>query len=189
MSNTQIDLVYPYVVPDSWVMYADVDSLISWRVSSDVHVILVFDLQGSVRNVRPQDLVTLGLDEGAAFDAAGYNLTKAWHAEQFSLGSATLLDGVEIGCARGNWMAPAAGLMVGNFYATLSQRLGVSEFIAVAVNQECLFAFPADEQTLASKSLRIAMDDEFKGHRKPISRQWLLLNGQWPKQYPGRQLF
>lgn len=189
MSNAQLDLVYPYVVPDSWVTYTGGDSLLSWRVSSDVHVVLVFDGQGTVRNVRPQDLEALGVDEDAAFQAAAYNLAKAWEAEQFSLGSATLLDGIQIGCARGNWMAPAAGLVLGNFHAALSQQFGGSEFVAVAVNQECLFAFPADERTLASKSLRIAIDDEFNGHRKPISRQWLLLNGQWPEQYPGMQLF
>ena len=117
------------------------------------------------------------------------NLMKAWEAEEFSIGSATLLDGIQIGCARGNWMAPAAGLLLGNFHVALSQQFDRKEFIAVAVNQECLFAFPADEATLASESLRIAIDDEFRGHRKPISRQWLLLDGQWPSQYPGKQLF
>lgn len=188
MTNS-LSLIYPYVVPESWVAYAGTDSLLSWQVSSDVHVVLVFDGQGTVRNVRPHDLPDLGVDESGAFDAAARNLAHAWESEEFSLGSATLLDGIQIGCARGNWMAPAAGLMLGNFHAALSQRFGVAEFVAVAVNQECLFAFPPDEQTLASKSLRTAIGDEFTGHRKPVSRQWLLLNGQWPVQYPGAQLF
>jgi hypothetical protein len=186
---TSPDAVFPYVVPSSWVGHAGAESLVSWQVSNDVHIVLVFDGAGTVRNVRPQDLETLQLDEGQAFERAAFNLTKAWEAEDFSLGSATLLDGVQIGCARGNWMAPAGGLILGNFHAALSQQFGGTEFVAVAVNQECLFAFPADERTLASKSLRLAIDDEFRGHRKPISRQWLLLDGQWPRQYPGDQLF
>jgi len=189
MSNAQLDLLYPYVVPDSWVSYTGGDSLLSWRVSSDVHVVLVVNGHGTVQNVQPQELESLGVDENAAFQAAAYNLAKAWEAEQFSLGFATLLDGIQIGCARGSWMAPAAGLVLGNFHAALCQQFGATEFIAVAVNQDCLFAFPADDRTLASKSLRTVIDDEFTGHRKPISRQWLLINGQWPEQYPGKQLF
>jgi hypothetical protein len=142
-----------------------------------------------VRNVRPEDLELLGLDEGAAFQTAAANLSMAWEAGQIDLGSATLLDDIEIGCAKGSWMAPAAGLILGNFHAALAEQFGANEFVDIAVNQECLFAFPADEKTLASQSLRIALDDEFDGHRKPISRQWLLLNGEWPQQYPGEQLF
>lgn len=183
------DSLFPYVVPGSWVQHTGTDSLITWEVSEDVHVVLVFDGKGTVRNVRPDDLYSLDMDEGKAFETAAMNLMKAWEAEEFSIGSATLLDGIQIGCARGNWMAPAAGLVLGSFHAALSQQFGRNEFVAVAVNQECLFAFPADEATLASESLRIAIDDEFRGHRKPISRQWLLLDGQWPSQYPGKQLF
>ncbi len=189
MSNSDLDLIYPYVVPGSWVAHAGADSLITWPVSSDVHVVLMFDGDGTVRNVRPQDLEELGLDEGAAFDRAATNLAAAWQAEQFSIGWGTLLDGVEIGGTRGNWMAPAAGLVLGNLHAALQERFGVTEFVAVAVNQECLYAFPADEKTLASQSLRTLINDGFTGHRKPISRQWLLLDGQWPRQYPGEQLF
>lgn len=183
------DLLFPYVVPSSWIGYTGTDSLVSWQVSDDVHVVLVFDGAGTVRNVRPQDLEALELDEGEAFEAAALNITRAWEREEFNIGSATLLDGIQIGCARGNWMAPAAGLILCNFHAALSQQFGCNEFVAVAVNQECLFAFPAEERTLASQSLRLAINDEFTGHRKPISRQWLLLDGQWPRQYPGEQLF
>jgi hypothetical protein len=186
--NTR-ELLYPYVVPSSWTDYAGKDSLLSWEISDDVHVVLVFDGQGTVRNVRPQDLESLQLDEAAAFDAAALNLARAWEREEFSLGSATLLDGIQIGCARGNWMAPAGGLLLGNFHAALSQQFGCTSFVAVAVNQECLFAFPTDERTLASDSLRLAIDDEFKGHRKSVSRQWLLIDGQWPQKYPGKQIF
>ena len=183
------DSIYPYVVPGSWVDYTGLDSVITWQVSSDVFVVLVFDGKGTVRNVRPEDLAALQLDPSEAFQVAAHNLTKSWHAGEINLGVATLLDGVQVGCARGSWMAPAAALILGDFHAALSAQFGTSEFIAVAVNQECLFAFPADDGTLASASLRIALDDEYNGHRKPVSRQWLRLNGEWPTQYDGEQLF
>ena len=186
---TTPDLLYPYVVPASWTAHVGPENVLAWATGSDVHVVLVFDGQGSVRNVRPQDLEALQLDKAQAFDAANQNLARAWQREAFSFGFAELKDGTVIAGARGNWMAPAAALVLGDFHTALSQRFGNTPIAAVAVNQECLFAFPTDERTLASQSLRLAIDDEFTGHPKPISRQWLLLDGKWPRAYPGEQLF
>jgi hypothetical protein len=166
---TDGEKIYPYVVPKSWVDHTTPDSLISWQVGRDVFIVLVFDGQGSVRNVRPEDLEALA---------------RAWQEKQFEFGAATLIDGTVIGCSRGNWMAPAGGLLLGNFHEGLAAQFGQTELAAIAVNQECLFAFPTDPKTLQSESLRIAINDEFTGHRKPISRTWLLLNGQWPKDHP-----
>jgi hypothetical protein len=42
---------------------------------------------------------------------------------------------------------------------------------------------PTDATTLASWSLRQAIEDEFLNHHKPISRSWLLLNGEWPSAF------
>lgn len=189
MSQHSKDKVFPYVVPFSWVDYASKDSLVSWQFSEDVYMILVFDGAGTVRNVRPEDLEEMNLDQGQAFELAAENLGRALQAGEFEFGGATLLDGTEIGCARGNWMAPAGALILGNFHQALSQQFSCNEFAAVAVNQECLFAFPADSKTLSSESLRLAINDEFTGHRKPISRSWLLIDGQWPRAWPGEQAF
>lgn len=184
-----LDILYPYVVPKSWVEYAGADALVSWPFSDDVRVVLVVDGAGMVRNVRPEDLEMISVSPDEAMDIAVQNLGRAWQAGQFEFGCATLKDGTRIGAARGNWMAPAGGLMLGNLFEALRGDLGCAELAAIAVNQECLFAFPIDEKTLGSTSLRIAVDDEFNGHRKPISRSWLLLNGSWPQPYPGVQSF
>jgi hypothetical protein len=186
MFTNNLESIFPYVVPASWVGHAGSDSLISWGVSSDVFIVLVFDGNGTVRNVRPEDLLEMRLDEGEAFQIAAHNLAKAWHAGKIDIGIATLLDGTKIGCARRSWMAPAAAMILGDFHSTLAEQFGGTDFVAVAVNQECLFAFSIDETILRSESLRLAIDDEFNGHRKPISRQ---LNGEWPQQYSGQQLF
>ena len=188
MSNRP-ESIYPYLVSATWVDSAPVGSILSWQVSDEIYLALVFDENGQVRNVRPADLDAHGLDESQAFDLAVRNLVAAGIAGQFSLGCATLLDGTEVGCARGNWMAPAAGLLFGNFHAALKEKFGVGAFAAVAVNQGCLFAFPTDDKTLASASLRQAIDDEFTGHPNPVSRSWLLLDGQWPRAFPGKQAF
>ena len=183
------NLLYPYVVPASWVEFASTEALVSWQMSEDVHLVLVFDGQGTVQSASPRVLSDLGLDPDEAFDVAAYNLGQAWQRLEFDLGLATLGDGTRIGCARGNWMAPAAGLLFGNFHAELADAFDCAEFAAVAINQSCLFAFPIDPVTLASPSLRLVIDDEFLGHPKPISRQWLLLDGHWPRPYPKRQPF
>lgn len=115
------DFLFPYVVPSSWVGHVGTESLASWQISDDVHVVLVFDGKGIVKNARPEDLEAIGLDEENAFNTAAFNLAKAWEREEFSIGSATLLDGIQIGSARGSWLAPAAGLLLGGFHAALSQ--------------------------------------------------------------------
>ncbi|MDM0058961.1 hypothetical protein [Variovorax fucosicus] len=184
-----LHLLYPYVVPKSWVNYIGADSLLTWDFSDDVRMVLVIDGQGMVRNAKSQDLSEAGLSVEEAFEVAASNLGKAFQVGEFQLGGATLIDGTRIGMARGNWMAPAGALMLGNFYEMLRENLGHDEFAAVAVNQQCLFAFPTDEKTLASKSLRIAIEDEFRGHNKPISRTWLKLDGTWPSEHPLNGIF
>lgn len=181
--------LYPYIVPRSWVEYANPQQLIAFPFSDEVYMVLVVDGRGTVRNVRPEDLDTVRTSPEEAFEIAAGNLGKAWQGGQFEFGIAELLDGIKIGGARGNWMAPAGALILGNFYQMLAEHFRQDQFAAVAVNQECLFAFPTDERTLVSKSLRQAVEDEFLGHRKPISRSWLLLDGNWPSQYPSPASF
>lgn len=182
-SESTLKSVYPYVVPKSWIDYTSPDAVVSFPFSDEVHMILVVDGQGTVRNVRPEDLDSINHSKDDAFTIAAENLGAAWNSDQFQFGIATLLDGVEIGGSRGNWMAPAGALILGNFYQALAEHFNCSEFAAVAVNQQFLLAFPTDPRTLESASLRQAIDDEFTGHPKPISRSWLLLNGEWPSTF------
>jgi hypothetical protein len=183
-TRKHLDLIYPYVVSKSWVEYAGESSLLTWAFSDDVRMVLVVDGNGAVRNLRQQDLELVGETAETAFDIAAHNLAGAYQRQEFQLGIATLKDGVEIGGARGNWMAPAGGLMIGALYETMKERFHTEEFVAIAVNQQCLFAFPLDEVTVSSESLRLAVEDEYRGGLKPISKSWLRLNGQWPSEYP-----
>jgi hypothetical protein len=182
--KSTLSRIFPYVVPRTWVEYAGRQAIVEFPFSDEVRLILVVDGQGTVRNVRPSDLEAIGTSIEDAFDIAANNLGAAWQAQQFSFGIAELVDGTLIGGARGNWMAPAGALVLGNFYQMLRDQFDQDEFAAVAVNQETLFAFPADDKTIASASLRQAIDDEFTQHRKPISRSWLLLDGNWPREHP-----
>ena len=171
-------------MPKSWVESAGEEALLTWQFSDDVRMIIVVDGKGTVQNLRPQDAEELGATPETIFDIAARNLVRSFEQRDFELGLPMLQDGVQIGCARGNWMAPAGGLMLGTLYEAMKEHFGVNEFAAVVVNQECLFAFPTDERTLASRSLRIAIEDEFRGHRKPVSRAWLKLDGGWPSEHP-----
>lgn len=182
--GVKLDLIYPYVVPKSWVEYAGADDLVSWPFSDDVRMVIVVDGKGTVRNLRPHELDDLGETVESIFDVAARNLARSFEKGEFELGAVTLIDGVQVGCARGNWMAPAGGLILGTLYEAMKEQFGADDFAAIAVNQECLLAFPTDERTLASKSLRIAIEDQFSGHRKPVSRTWLKLHGGWPGEHP-----
>lgn len=181
--------LFPYIVPRSWVDAVGADKLIMWPMTDDVCMVLVVEGQAAVRNVRFQDLLDAALSPEEAFEVAADNLGRAWQDGAFQFGIAELRDGTLVGMARGNWMAPAGALLLGNFYQENCLRLGHTEFAAVAVNQQCLFAFPTDEKTLASAALRAALDDESAGTPKPISRSWLKLDGGWPGPHPLSGLF
>lgn len=187
--QSTLERVFPYVVSREWIDATDPQHLVSEPFSDDVHMVLVVDNFGSVRNVRPEDLEAVNLPFEGAFEKAASNLARAWNAKHFEFGIAQLVDGTSIGGARGNWMAPAGGLVLGNLYQSMVEHFGQTEFAAVAVNQGFLVAFPADEATLASPSLRQLLDDGTREGTKPISRSWLLLDGNWPTDWPYEQPF
>ncbi len=182
-TRDDLSLLYPYIVSKSWVDYAGPDSLLTWDFSEDVRMVLVVDRLGTVQNVRLHDLEDAQETPESAFDIAAQNLARSLQQQEFEIGGATLLDGRQIGYSRGNWMAPAGGLILGTLYQGLQQQFGRDEFAAIAVNQQFLLAFPLDEDTLNSESLRLAVEDEWRA-AKPISQSWLLLDGQWPRAYP-----
>jgi hypothetical protein len=183
LTRDDLNLIYPYIVPKSWVNYAGSDSLLAWEFSEDVHMVLVVDRLGTVQNVRPNDLEGVHESPESLFEIAAQNLSKSFQQQEFEVGGATLLDGKQIGYSRGNWMAPAGGLMLSVLYEGLQKQFRQDEFAAIAVNQQFLIAFPLDDETLSSQSLRLAVDDEWRA-AKPISQSWLLLDGQWPSEYP-----
>ena len=67
------DLLYPYVVPTSWVDFASTDALVSWQLADDVHIVLVFDGSGTVRTASPRAISELQLNPDDAFDVAAYD--------------------------------------------------------------------------------------------------------------------
>lgn len=181
--------IYPYVVSRTWIDHVGADHVVSVPFTDEVHMVLVVDDHGSVHNVQPEDLHAVRTSPEEALEIASHNLGRAWQAGEFSIGTAELLDDRLVGGVRGSWMAPAGGLVLRNLYDTLVDTFDHDEFVAVAVNQQFLVAFPTDEATLASASLRQMIDDEFTGDVKPISRSWLLLDGDWPRAYPGPAAF
>lgn len=158
-------------------------------ISDEVKVVLAFEEGSLVRNALPSTLEYMGLNPEAAFDRACDNLSKAFQAGHFELGLATLTDGIQVGIARGSWMAPAGGLMVRNHYENLVEHFGVEQFAGIVLHQQMMVTFPVDERTVASSMLRELVDEQFTQHRKPISRSWLVIDGGWPRPYPGPRLF
>jgi len=97
-----------------------------------------------------------------------------------------LKDGTRIAISQGNWMAAAGGLLLVDFFEALKNDFEAERFAAVALNQECLFAFPTDERTLRSTALLVAMEEQINSHPQPISRSLLLLDGKWPRAFKER---
>ncbi|WP_281718243.1 hypothetical protein [Pandoraea apista] len=181
--------VYPYVVSRPWVDAHDPEGDVSEPFSDDVFVTLVLDGPGGLRRLQSQDLHEASLTFEATFAQAASNLSRAWSARHFEFGIARLDDGTLIGGCRGNWMAPAGGLVLGNLYQSMVEHFQVPEFAAVAVNRTFLLAFPTDEKTLSSLALRQLVEEGASGAILPISRSWLRLDGDWPSAYHGEPAF
>jgi len=181
--------VYPYVVQRAWVDAHDPQGDVSEPFSDDVFVTLVLDGPAGLRRLQPQDLHEAGLTFEAAFAQAASNLSRAWSARHFEFGIARLDDGTPFGGCRGNWMAPAGGLVLGNLYQSMVEHFEVPEFAAIAVNRTFLLAFPTDTKTLSSLALRQLVEGATNGAILPISRSWLRLDGDWPSGYRGEPAF
>jgi len=181
--ESSLDILYPCVVPKSWVQRTGEASLVSFQFSDDVRVVLVVDSEDALRPVNPADLEALEVSPEEAFSLATDNLGVAWQRGAFEFVAETLKDGTRIAMSQGNWMAPAGGLLLLDFFEALKNDFATDRFAAVALNQECLFAFPTDERTLRSTSLLVAIEEQINGHRQPISRSLLLLEGSWPRAF------
>ncbi|VVD92418.1 hypothetical protein [Pandoraea anhela] len=181
--------LYPYVVQRAWVDTHDPDGAVSEPFSDDVFVTLVLDSPTGLRRLQGDDLHAAGLTFEAAFAQAASNLSRAWTARHFEFGIARLDDGTMIGGSRGNWMAPAGALVLGNLYQSLTEHFQVTEFVAIAVNRTFLVAFPTDPKTLSSLALRQLIEGASTGAILPISRSWLRLDGDWPSAYRGTPAF
>jgi hypothetical protein len=181
--ESSLDVLYPCVVPKSWVQRAGESSLVGFQFCDEVRVVLVVDADDALRPVNPADLEALDVSPEQAFSLATDNLGIAWQRGAFEFVAETLKDGTRIALAQGNWMAPAGGLLLLDFFEALKNDFDTDRFAAVALNQECLFAFPIDERTLRSTALLVAMEEQINGHRQPISRSLLLLEGNWPRAF------
>ncbi|AJP57093.1 hypothetical protein UC34_08925 [Pandoraea vervacti] len=181
--------VYPYVVTRDWVEAHDPDGDVSEPFSDDVFVTLVLDSPTGLRRLQGADLRAAGLTFEAIFAQAASNLSRAWTARHFEFGIARLDDGTMIGGARGNWMAPAGALVLGNLYQSMVEHFEATTFAAIAVNRTFVVAFPTDTKTVSSLALRQLIEGASSGAILPISRTWLQLDGDWPSAYRGIPAF
>jgi hypothetical protein len=181
--ESSLDAMYPCVVSKSWVLRAGEASLVGFQFSDEVRVVLVVDSEDTLRPVDPADLDALEISAEAALSIATDNLGEAWQRGAFEFTAETLKDGTRIAMSQGNWMAPAGGLLLLDFFEALQNDFSTDRFAAVALNQECLFAFPIEERALNSTALLVAMEEQINGHRQPISRSLLLLDGSWPRAF------
>ena len=183
LDESSLEALYPCVVSKAWVQRYGEDSVVGFQFSDEVRAILVVDSDDSLRPVSPADLEAIEASPEQAFALATDNLAAAWQRGDFEFVAETLKDGTRIGMAQGNWMAPAGGLLLLDFFEALKHDFDRERFVAVALNQECLFAFPTDERTLRSTALLVAMEEQINRHRQPISRSLLLLEGGWPRAF------
>lgn len=183
------NMLVHWVVPSGYVHWTDPEMWVAKPISDDVTMVLAFDNGSIIRNASLREVEALGLSETEAFELALDNTFKSWINGEVGLSLIELPDGTQLGISTGSKRAPAIALLGSTFFELLQDHFGTDHFIAVVPNQDTLIAFPADNATLASRDLRGLVMRMTTGHAKPVSRSWLLMDGNWPRAYPGRSDF
>lgn len=178
-----------WVVPSGYVLWTEQEMWVPEPISDEVTMVLAFDNGTIIRNASQRELEALGLNEREAFELAVTNTFKSYWSGEVEWGLKQLSDGTQFGMSAGSNRAPATALLGRNFFEYLQDHFGADSFVAVVPNQETLIAFPADDATLASRELRDLVMRLMNHHPKPVSRSWLLMDGNWPRAYPGRSDF
>lgn len=161
--------IYPYIVPSGYFDVVGVKSgAVSWPLGHGLHIALVHDLGGVVRNVLPEDLSSLGLTADEAKRRAIQNLESL--ASSGVIGQRRFDSGpgkkpfVLFG---GHWAASACILL------PELRQMGVrnvrSEAICICIpHREALLMFPKGDKGYRDAMQTMIKERESDG-RKPLT--------------------
>ena len=130
--------ILPYIVPPAYVASEEIraDGLVR-HLGHDVYSLLVHDLGGVCRNVRPEEL------EGTpdqAYDLAMENLVTLLRSRDIDLSLLNGPRGLPFIVAQGHWTAGAC-LLLSRLYEIATGQLGSPEVVACVPSRSSLVVF------------------------------------------------
>ncbi len=161
--------IYPYVVPSGYFDAAGEKSkAVSWPLGHGLHVALVHDLGGLVRNVLPGDLAALGLTADEAKKKAIQNLQSL--AMSGAIGQQRFDSGPEnkpFVLFGGHWAAAACILLPGLRQMGV-KNVGSDEVCVCIPHREALLMFSKGDRKYRDAIRRMIKERESDG-RKPLT--------------------
>jgi hypothetical protein len=159
--------IFRYVIPAGYFDHQEMAKSLTWPIGHGLHVALVYDLGGSVRNVLPEDLPTLGITAEQAKQRAIANLevlalTGAIGQQRFTGPSQKpfVLFG-------GHWAAATCILLPG-LREMGAKNVGSAEVCVCIPHREALLMFPKGDKEYRAAMRKMIEEHESDG-RKPLT--------------------
>lgn len=176
--------IFPYIVPASYFESVGVGAKpVTWPLGHDLHVALLHDLNGMVRNVVPEDLVTLRLTKEEARAKAIENLEIL--AASGKIGQQLFPKGptgrpfILFG---GHW-AVAACLLLPDLRSLGLKHLSAEDVCVSIPHREALLIFPKGDKAHREGMLKLIRKNESEG-RKPLTFALFELTAEGLKPMP-----
>lgn len=159
--------VYPYVIPADYLAGSSGTRTLSWPLGHELHVALVHDLDGLVRNVTPEELVGLGLSLDEAKKRAVDNLSALFKSGEIKASRFNGPDGKPFILVGGHW-ATATCILLPNLHKFAAPNLGTEELCVSIPHREAMLIFPKGDKAYRDLMRRMIREKESDG-RKPLS--------------------
>ncbi len=176
--------LYPYVVPKEYLEHgAPQPDGITRSLGHGLYIVLVFDLNGMVRNVLPSDLESLGLRPEQAIAKADQNLGSLITSQ--TLKSTVFPSGPQnkpFALFGGHWSAASAGTWTGLFNI-LSKALASEQLVVSLPHRDALIVF-ADGDTSYINAMKTMIREREADGQKPLTWELFTLtnNGLSPRK-------
>lgn len=160
--------VLPYIVPAGYFdQPRDKTRSVTWPLGNGLVVALVYDLQGVVRNLLPEELPTLGLTEEQARKQAIDNLESLAQSGAIGQQRFTGPDGKPFVLFGGHWAAATCLLLPGLRQMGL-KNIGSEKLCVCIPHREALLMFSKGDREYRDTMLKIIRERESDA-RKPLT--------------------
>lgn len=176
--NVQPDAakVYPYVIPAAYLEGATGVRTLSWPLGHGLHVSLIHDLDGLVRNVTPDELGGLGLSLEEAKKRATDNLSLLFKSGEIKASRFNGPGGKPFILVGGHW-ATATCILLPNLHKFAAPNLGAEELCVSIPHREAMLIFPKGDKAYRDTMRRMIREKESDGP-KPLSFELFTLTAE-----------
>lgn len=160
--------IYPYVIPASYLEApTGTPQTISWPLGHGLHVALVHDLGGLVRNVTHEELANLGLNLEEAERRSVENLSLLFKSGDIKASRFNGPDGKPFILMGGHW-ATATCILLPNLHGFAAKNLGSEDLCVCIPHREALLIFAKRDKAYRDLMRQMIREKETDG-RKPLS--------------------